>query len=206
MTRRSHLAAWLLLWLVSLFVWPLWCGPERLVERAGHDLATLHEVFGPRIATSLARWADVSQRGFGHAGLGDLLSAGAPPVAPSRSALADRVTGQADRHLAAIRVQVHGAALRAVTLLAWWVLLSPLVLAAALDGFAERAIKADTFGSQSPAAFSLAGHALIAGAMLPVLALVAPVSPPAWLTPAWLLAVLLPLRITLAHMQPVFTR
>ena len=205
MTRRSHLAAWLLLWLAGLLAWPGWCGPERLAQRVHDDVATLHRTFGPRIAGPLARLAEVSWQTVGRTGL-EGEPAGGGRFLRDRSTLADRAVHEADRYLAAVSLQVHGTVLRAATLLAWWVLLLPLALAAAFDGLAERAIKSDTFGYQNPAAFSLAGHALIASAMLPVLALVAPVSPPPWLTPAWLLAVLVPLRATLAHMQPVFTR
>jgi len=205
MTRRSHLAAWLLLWLLGLLAWPAWSGPERLAQRARDDVATLHRTFGPRIAVPLARLADVSRQAVGRTGPEGVPSRGDRSLR-GRSTLADRAVDQADRYLEALSLQVHGTVLRAATLVAWWVLLMPLALAAAFDGLAERAIKSDTFGYQNPAAFSLAGHALIACAMLPLLALVAPVSPPPWLTPAWLLAVLLPLRATLAHMQPVFTR
>ena len=205
MTRRSHLAAWLLLWLVGLLAWPAWCGPERLAQRAHDDVATLHRTFGPRIAEPLARLADASREAVGRAGLDGVPSGGVRSLR-SRSTLADRAVDHADRYLESVSLQVHGTVLRAATLLVWWVLLLPMALAAAFDGLAERAVKSDTFGYQNPAAFSLAGHALIAAAMFPVLALVAPVSPPPWLTPAWLLAVLVPLRTTLAHMQPVFTR
>jgi len=205
MTRRSHLAAWLLLWLVGLLAWPAWCGPERLALRAHDDVAALHRTFGPRIAVPLARLADASRQIVGRTGPEGVPFRGDRSLR-DRSTLAARAVDQADRYLEALSLQVHGTVLRAATLLAWWVLLMPLALAAAFDGLAERALKSDTFGYQNPAAFSLAGHALIAGAMLPVLALVAPVSPPPWLNPAWLLAVLLPLRATLAHLQPVFTR
>lgn len=205
MTRRSHLVAWLLLWLVGLLAWPAWCGPERLAQRALDDVATLQRTLGPRIAVPLVRLADASRAAVGPAVLEGAPSGGAHPPR-SRSTLADRAVDEADRYLAAVSLQVHGAVLRAATLASWWVLLLPLAVAAAFDGLAERAIKSHTFGYQNPAAFSLAGHALIACAMLPVLALVAPVSPPPWLTPAWLLLVLVPLRATLAHMQPVFTR
>ena len=205
MTRRSHLAAWLLLWLLGLLAWPAWCGPERLAQRAHDDVATLNRTLGPRIAVPLARLADESRQAVGRTGP-EGASSRADRSLRGRSTLADRAVDQADRYLEALSLQVHGTVLRAATLMAWWALLMPLALAAAFDGLAERAIKSDTFGYQNPAAFSLAGHALIACAMLPLLALVAPVSPPPWLTPAWLLAVLLPLRATLAHLQPVFTR
>ena len=208
MTRRSHLVAWLVLCLAGLLVWPWWCGPERLAERARDDLATLQRTFGPRLAPHLVRAADLSQQGFGHAGVEDLLAGGDPRGALReryRSTFADEVAGGAERYLEALRLQAHGATLRAVTLLAWWILLLPVALAAVVDGLVERAIKADTFGYQNPAAFSLAGHALIACAMLPVMALAWPVSPPPWLAPSQAGAALLPLRATLAHMQPVFT-
>ena len=68
MTRRSHLAAWLLLWLLGLLAWPAWCGPERLAQRARDDVATLHRTFGPRIAVPLARLADVSRQAVGRTG------------------------------------------------------------------------------------------------------------------------------------------
>ena len=205
MTRRSHLAAWLLLCLTGLLAWPGWCGPERLAQRVHDDAASLHRTFGPRIAGPLARLAEVSGHTAGGTRL-EAVPAGGGRFLRGRSTLADRAMQEADRYRMALGFQVHGTVLRAATLLAWWVLLLPMALAALFDGLAERAIKSDTFGYQNPAAFSLAGHALIAGAMFPVLALVAPVSPPPWFTPAWLLAVLVPLRATLAHMQPVFTR
>jgi hypothetical protein len=214
MTRRSHLAAWLVLWLAGLVAWPAWVGSQGMAERTREDMTSLAHTFGPRLTAMLLKVAATGQRPFGQHGVDDLLEANAPPGARSLPAiagkpvrgLAEQVVVHADLYLVALRLQVHGAVLRAAVLLAWVILLAPMAVAAVIDGGAERAIRGDTFGSQSPAAFALAGHAFIVGAMLPVMALVLPFGLPHGWIPVWLLGVLLPLRVAIAHMQPIFTR
>ena len=227
-TRRSHLAAWLLLWLASLVAWPLWTGPERLAALARDESASVHRTFGPRVGAWLLEAAAEVQRAVAgddmedavHGTTGATGGAGAHPAGARASARASGtaasnrylpvisrlVIDRADRYLDSLRLQVHGAVLRALGLAAWTVMLLPLWLAAMADGFAQRRVKAATFGYQNPAAFALSLHALIAIAMLPWMALVLPVPLPAWAMPVWGVVAMLPLRMAVTHLQPVFTR
>lgn len=235
MTRRSHLAAWLLLWLAGLVAWPLWIGPERLAALAQGETLAAQRTFGPRLSAVMLRTAAAVQRGVAgdeaastdgayHPEAAGGAQAGRANEAPSarrgrgdegaRTAAARRylpvvsslVIERADRYLASLRLQLHGAVLRASGLVAWALMLAPLWLAAVVDGFTQRQVKAATFGYQNPAAFALALHALIAITMLPLVALVLPLPLPAWAMPAWGVVAMVPLRVAVAHLQPVFTR
>ena len=212
MSRRSHLAAWLLLCLVGLVAWPWILGPERLAERAREETEATHRAFGSRTAEVLLTTAGRVQAVFAHDGIDDIVRA--DRGASKADARADRylpvvsrlIVSRAERYLVALRLQFHSTLLRAFGMAAWCVLLLPLCLAAAVDGWAQRGIKAATFGYQNPAAFAVASHLFIASAMLPIAALVLPFAVPPLFMPVWLAGAMVPLRVTVAHMQPVFTR
>ena len=212
MTRRSHLAAWLLWCLAALLAWPAWTDTERLVQRAHEDAVALHRTFGPRTAALLVSGAARAQAVFGHSGVDDLLrSKSHTRRAEDRSdrhlPAASRVLlSRADRYVAALRLQFHGTTLRLLCMAAWCVLLVPLCMAAVVDGRSERAVKAASLGYQNPAAFAVATHLFIAGAMLPIAVLSAPVAMPPLFMPMCLMAAMVPLRMAIAHAQPVFTR
>lgn len=206
MKRRSHLAAWLLLWLAGLVAWPLWSGPERMLQRAIAERAAVERTFGPRLGGIL----------IGVAGSGGAAFASDEPArTPARvragigreaSGLSAMVADRSNRYLAALGLQVQGALLRAMSLAAWMVLLMPLWFAGIVDGLARRAVTLDSLGYQSPAAFALASHALIICAMAPLLVLVLPFALPHAVIPGWALLTLLPLGVAIRHMQPVFAR
>ena len=212
MTRWSHLAAWLLLCLAGLVVWPWWTGPERLAERAREEADATHRTFGPRTAAALLAAAGGAQVVFGHHGIDDLVRTGGAashtedPSDRYLSVVSRLVVSRAQRYLAALRLQFHASVLRALGMAAWCVLLLPVGVAAVVDGWVQRAVKVATFGYQNPAAFAVASHLFIASAMLPIAALVVPFPVPPLFMPLWLAAAMLPLRVAIAHMQPVFTR
>lgn len=191
MTRRSHAGAWLMLWLVLAIVGPLGGGPEGMATRFEAEIAAVHAGFGPRLA---ARVLDVADTQAHRRQGGPAQLAGHP--------LAARIA----RVATAFQLQAATVALRAASLATWWILLLPLVMAAVVDGFVQRAVKADTFGYQNPAAFSVAGHGLIAVCMVGAVGLVMPFPMPSHWMPVSVLAALAPLRVTLSHLQPVFTR
>lgn len=212
MTRRSHLTAWLLLCLAGLVAWPWWMGPEQLVERARDEAAVTLRAFGPRVAAGLLAAAGGAQVVFGHHGIDDLVRsderASSPDARQDRylSVVSRLVVSQAERYMVALRLQFHTTVLRALGVGAWCVLLLPLCAAAVVDGMVQRAVKAATFGYQNPAAFAVASHLFIVSAMVPIAVIVVPFAVSPLFMPAWLAAALLPLRIAIAHMQPVFTR
>ena len=212
MTRRSHLAAWLLLCLAALLAWPAWTGTERLAVRAQGDAEALHQTFGPRTSALLLTAAARAQAVFGHQGVDDLLHPkGTPPHADDRSdrhlpAASRLLLSRVDHYLAALRLQVHGAVLRILGMAAWSMLLAPLCIATVVDGWVERAVKAASLEYENPAAFALATHLFIACTMLPIAVLVAPVAVPPLFMPVCLAAAMVPLRMAIAHAQPVFRR
>jgi len=212
MTRRSHLAAWLLLCLAGLVAWPWWTGPEPLAERAREEADAMRRSFGPRKTAVLLALTGRAQAALGHEGIDALgRSRGMAPRSESQWDRhlpgASRVLAAGvDRYLAALRLQLHGTLLRAVGMAAWWLLLLPLCMAAVVDGRMQRAVKADTFGYQNPAAFAVASHLCIATGMLPMAALVVPFALPPLFMPLCLAVATVPLCVAIAHMQPVFTR
>lgn len=215
MKRRSHLAAWLLLWLAGLVAWPLWAGPERMQQRVEAESVDALETFGPRLGGSLVRMAQASQHAVGgHDRAVDRpRGTGFPPPGRPHAAgpgaarsVATAVVRQADRYLSALASQVHGAMLRGLSLVAWLVLLSPLWVAAVIEGLTQRAVLLDELGYQSPAALALASHAFIACAMVPVIVLVLPFPLPQAFMPVWAMVILIPMCVGLAHLQPVFRR
>lgn len=215
MKRRSHLAAWLLLWLAGLVAWPLWAGPERMQQRVRAESADAIKTFGPRLGGGLVRMAEAGLHAVGGRG-GDVerpRGTGFPPpddphVAGPGAArgVPATVVRHADRYLAALASQVHGAMLRGLSLGAWLVLLTPLWVAAVIEGLAQRAILLDELGFQSPAALALASHAFIACAMAPVIVLVLPFPLPHAFVPVWAVVILIPLCVGVTHLQPVFRR
>ena len=215
MKRRSHLAAWLLLWLAGLVAWPLWAGPERMQQRVEAESADAVVTFGARLGSALVRMAQAGRHAVdGHGPAVDRpRGTGLPPPGGPRAAgpgaargLPTAVVRQADRYLSALASQVHGAMLRGLSLTAWLVLLSPLWVAAVIEGLTQRAILLDELGCQSPAALALASHAFILCAMAPVIFLVLPFPVPQAFMPVWAMVALIPLCVGIAPLQPVFRR
>lgn len=213
MRRRSHLAAWLLLWLAGLVAWPLWAGPERMQQRVEAESAAALDTFGPTLGGRLVEMARAGQHAVGGRDAAaarppDTRLPGGPQAAGPSAArgVPSAVVRQADRYLAALAGQVHGAMLRGLSLAAWLVLLSPLWVAAIIEGLTQRAILLDEFGYQSPAALALASHAFIVCAMAPVIVLVLPFPLPQGFMPVWAMVMLIPVCVGVAHLQPVFRR
>lgn len=215
MKRRSHLAAWLLLWLAGLVAWPLWAGPEGMQQRVRAESHAAVETFGPRLGGWLVRMALASQTAvLGHGRPVDNPGGTRPRPAAGRGVgttgaardVPATVVRHADRYLSALASQVHGATLRGLSLATWLVLLSPLWVAAVIEGLTQRAILIDELGYQSPVALALASHAFIVCSMVPLIALVLPFPVPQAFMPAWAAITLVPVCIGVAHLQPVFRR
>ena len=103
-------------------------------------------------------------------------------------------------------MSAYVVAIRLGVVVSWAVVLIPLLLAGANDGFAQRRIKRAEFGAIRPATFTLAGFVVIPLLALPLIYLVAPffISPLA--APFWGLLVVIPLSVLISNMQPLFGR
>jgi hypothetical protein len=96
--------------------------------------------------------------------------------------------------------------LRFFIFLVWFLVLAPVLIAAIVDGFVQRAIKRAEFGAIRPAAFSLTSLIVIPMAMGPLLYLVLPLPVSPLVSPLWALLMVLPLSALVSNSQPIFGR
>lgn len=198
MTRRPGPTARLIVaWFLAVAVLPAVVASDRLAARVHDDVVAAAAVPAPWAWETPAdaftrprpRLADAHAVPGGH------------PVQAAMRPVFDRV----EAYLAAHAWQARGAWTRLMLLCAWGLWLAPVAFAVVVDGLAARAIKADTFGFQSPAAWAVGRRALAVAAAVPAAALVWPGTlPAAWVAACWV-CVLVPLRVALPHLPRVFT-
>lgn len=94
--------------------------------------------------------------------------------------------------------------IRLMIVLSWFLLLSPMIIAACVDGIGQRKIKFFNFKSIRPATFSLLSLVVIPFALGPLIYLVVPFS----ISPAYIPLItsfmLIPLSLLFANSQPMF--
>ena len=88
----------------------------------------------------------------------------------------------------------------------WFIVLLPVFVAAAIDGFVQRAIKREEFGAIRPAAYSLTIMIVIPLALAPIVYLSLPVPISPLVSPMWALLMVLPLSSMVSNSQPIFGR
>ncbi len=98
------------------------------------------------------------------------------------------------------------ACVRLLIVLVWFAILSPVLIAAVLDGMSQRALNRLTFGSIRPATFAIMSMIVIPFMLTPLLFLALPFSLPPTAIPFWVALGTVPLAVLVANSQPVFAR
>lgn len=98
------------------------------------------------------------------------------------------------------------ACIRFMIILVWFGMLAPVLVAAVVDGFSQRAIKQYHFGTIRPAAFSILAMVIVPFCFAPLLYLSIPLPVPPTIIPVWVFLGCMPLSVLIGNTQPIFGR
>lgn len=210
MDTKFHIRIWLALFLFSLFLNPFLRRGESMERFVTEEIRTTQAAFGD----SIGGWI---------VGQADLLFRESPIHYAAQVARAGSVTGdERKRHEKAMGggasvligvansiftgfVQsLYVVCLRFMIVLVWFGMLAPVLVAAVVDGFGQRAIKRYTFSAMRPAAFSLLSMIVVPFVMAPLFYLSAPLTIDPSIVPIWVFVGSIPLSLLIANTQPIF--
>ena len=103
-------------------------------------------------------------------------------------------------------LNLFSVTLRFFIFMVGFLVLLPVFIAAAIDGFSQRAIKRAEFGAIRPAAYSVMSMIVVPMTMAPLIYLVIPMPVSPLVSPLWALLMVLPLSLMVSNMQPLFGR
>ncbi|MEY4564381.1 MAG: hypothetical protein RLZZ618_3658 [Pseudomonadota bacterium] len=198
---RERSAWWpffILLFMGQLLV-PLLCSPATLQARVHQELAHAEAMVGP---TRAAVWLRVFML---DAALLQQVVAMPADTPPSLHPVAGSFFQRVQRYASSVQLQVQVLLFRMGTVLAWVLLLSPVLACAGYDGLVQRRVKLDSFGFQNPTAFAWGQRGVAVLAACPLVYAAMPMDLSPLCVPGAVLACIVPLGLTLRHMQPVFT-
>lgn len=212
METRRHVAFWIGLMLLGFLLGPLFRSGSSLerfvIAEVEITRATLGEQVGDKVVNFASGIYEDSPFGFVAA-----LASSAKHNKRDRqiSARAGGAPGEAmsimfNSYLQGLVLESFVASMRLAIALVWIVVLSPLLFAAAFDGFMQRAIKRSEFGKIRPATFSVASMLVVPLIAAPLLYLVVPIPVSPLIAPAWAFVLCLPLSVLIANTQPLFGR
>jgi hypothetical protein len=210
MEIRTHIRLWVGMFVVCLLISPLLRKGQSMVEFARHEVTATQDAFGPvfgmwilgsvnnlyknspaAVVVKTANIATTSKEQEDR--LGKKLGVGVKGMIV-----------MANSYFTGLVIAAYVACLRLLVVACWFGMLAPVLVAAILDGFAQRAIKQHEFGSIRPAAFSILAMIVIPFCFAPLLYLTIPVSVSPSIVPTWVFLGCVPLSMLIANTQPVF--
>ena len=210
MNSRSHVGFWLAVFVLIFFISPVFRSGEGLEQAAVNELEMTRETFGGRVGDWLDEHASfvfrLSER-MGPTGMLQQTQLSSKQLALTKKVAAGPGLGAAvafNSYLKALVLNTYVMILRALVVTVWMLVLLPLLIAALVDGFAQRAIKRSEFGTIRPAAFAMGSLIVVPLGMAPVVYLIWPFEVPPSLAPIWAAVMTLPLAWTVSNMQPIF--
>ena len=212
MKSQTHIGFWLLVFAVTIFLGPLFIEPRTAYDRLLSEVAATQQVFGPRIGGTLVNAANGIHGVFERAGVEEKIGTGVhskDDLVHARqyfSFVGEAMAGAASQYVAGLLLQFYGVVMRFLIMLAWSMLLLPVIAAAVADGVYARKIHRANAMGQSPTAFAVGGHMFIVMTSVPMLYVALPVFVTPLFMPMWVGLMLLPLRLAITHTQPVFSR
>jgi uncharacterized protein DUF4400 len=209
MSTRSHVGVWLALFMLLFFATPVMRNGESMEAFVRAEMAYTRATFGDDIANRLQKKAGVVFTLYTPGESLDKavvrgrdmeltrLIAGAPGVAAAKGF---------NSYIQGLILNLFVIVQRMFIFLLWSLILLPVFIAAAIDGFVQRAIKRAEFGAIRPAAYTVTSIVVVPLAMAPLIYLVIPLPVSPLISIVWALVMILPLSLMVSNMQPMFGR
>lgn len=206
MNSKSHIRFWVAVILATFFISPLFRTDQMMESFVSAEVAMTRSTFGNRVANWLEKKADVAYEMLPTQYVDKVRITGdgmrrTKEVVPGAGVA---VTVAYNAYIKALLMNAFVATLRFFSLAVWLGVLAPVLIAAAIDGFTQRAIKRAEFGAIRPAAFAVTSMIVIPLFMAPILYLVIPVAVSPLVTPMWAFVTTVPLALMISNMQPMF--
>jgi hypothetical protein len=209
MESKSHIGFWLCAFIALFFLTPIMRNGPSMEAFVTREVELTRETFGEGTTDWLQKRASVVYGFYTPAdSLADARIQGEGMKRTERL-----VPGPGAGFTVAYNSYMQGLVLNCFVLslrffifLIWFLVLAPVLVAAVVDGFVQRAIKRAEFGAIRPAAFSLTSLIVIPMAMAPLLYLVLPLPVSPLISPLWALLMVLPLSALVSNSQPIFGR
>lgn len=206
MDTSKHIRFWLAMICAAVFLVPLYRQADEMQDFMETEIRMTESVFGAAVTTWLTTKAAAV---FRLLPANEIERASIDQEGIKRTKKASPKSGEAvvhgfNRYVSALVMQLYVAMMRAFNMLIWLVVLGPVLGAAVVDGFSQRAIKRAEFGAMRPAAFTLTSLIVVPMAMAPLFYVVSPLPISPLVTPAWALLMALPLSLMVSNMQPIF--
>lgn len=210
MDTKSHIRIWLALFLISLFINPFVRRGDSMEKFVVSEIEATQDAFGPRVGGWIVSQADLLFRDSPVKYAANLARAGTVTGDEKRrheKQMGDGakvLIGVANGIFTGFLQSMYVVCLRFIIMLIWFGVLAPVLIAAVVDGFGQRAVKRYTFGSMRPAAFSLLSMIIVPFLFAPLFYLSAPWGVDPSIVPIWVLIGCVPLALLIANTQPVF--
>lgn len=208
MNTKSHVGFWLCMFVVLFFATPIMRKGDSMEMFVEAEVALTRTTFGDRTANWLQKQASVVFE-FSPADALDNAVIRGRDMQLTREVAAEPGVGIAktfNSYVQGLILNLFVLALRLFVFLIWFLVLSPVFIAAVVDGFVQRAIKMSEFGEIKPAAYSVMSMIVVPMLMAPLLYLVIPFPVSPLVSPVWAMLAVLPLSLMVANMQPIFGR
>lgn len=210
MDNKSHVRIWIAIFLMSLFLNPFLRRGESMERFVISEIQETQAAFGGAIGGWIVGQADVIFKDTPMHYLAEVARQGT--VKGKEKERHEKVMGTGGKMLIAMGNSIftgflqslYIVCLRFMICVVWFGMLAPVLVAAVVDGFGQRAIKRYSFGTMRPAAFSILAMIVVPFAMAPLFYLSAPFAVPPSIVPLWVLIGCVPLSMLIANTQPVF--
>lgn len=212
MDIRTHIRVWVALFAICLFISPLLRKGESMTQFVQQEIRVTEETFGPVFSNWILTSVDALFKNSPAAGVVAVARYGV--TSKEREDRLSQKLGKgahwmiksANSYFTGVMLAAYVACIRLLINICWFGMLAPVLIAALMDGFAERAIKQYKFGTFRPAAFSLMAMIIVPFIFAPLLYLTIPVSISPAIIPVWVFLGCLPLSMLIANTQPIFGR
>lgn len=209
MNTKSHVSFWLCAFLVLFFATPVMRNGTSMEAFVTRELQLTRATFGVATSDWLQKRAAVVFSFYTPAGsLADSRIQGEGMKRTERivPGPGTSMTHAYNSYVQGLILNFFVVSLRFFIFGIWFLVLFPVLVAAVVDGFVQRAIKRSEFGAIRPAAFSLTSMVVIPMAMAPLIYLVLPLPVSPLISPLWALLMVFPLSAMVANSQPIFGR
>ena len=210
MEIRTHIRLWIGLFVVCLLISPLMRKGPAMVDFAKNEIQATQNAFGPIFGAWILGSVDALYKNS-PAAVVSKTAKGAVTEKEQEQRLSKNLgkgiqglIGMANSYFTGVVLAAYIACLRLLILACWFGMLAPVLIAALLDGFSQRAIKQYEFGSIRPAAFSILAMIVIPFCFAPLLYLTIPLPVSPSIVPAWIFLGCIPLSMLIANTQPIF--
>lgn len=210
MDVRTHIRLWIGLFALCLFLSPFLRKGESMERFVQQEVRATEDTFGPTFGSWILASVEPLFKNSPAAAVSAAAKTGTTSQEREKRLTKNLGKGAqwmmqtANMYFTGIILASYIACIRLLILVVWFGMLAPVLVAALVDGFAQRAIKQYQFGSFRPAAFSILAIIIVPFCFAPLLYLTIPFSVPPTIIPVWVFLGCLPLSVLIANTQPVF--